>query len=113
MWTRTQLAIGAFALLSAGTSGASAHDLYEARESLADRGFYNIHVERASLPYSFLACKRGQRFHVHVGYYGEIQELDPIGYCGGYGFRSRYSGYYGERRYFEPGFRRHRDRYEY
>ena len=39
------------------------HSLGEAEDELARIGYYDIHVERASLPYSFIACKRGARYH--------------------------------------------------
>src|SRR5262245_28249020 len=69
------------------------HSVYEAEETLYRRGYYDVRLERASLPYSFNACKRGVRFHVHVGYYGEIVERDAIGPC------VRDYGDYGPRRY--------------
>ena len=70
------------------------HSIYEAEETLHRRGYYDIRLERATIPYSFNACKRGIRFHVHVGYYGELVERDAMGPCE----RDDY-GYYGQRRY--------------
>ena len=46
------------------------HSLDEAEDTLHRRGYYDVRVERASLPYSFNACKRGVRYHIHVNYYG-------------------------------------------
>jgi hypothetical protein len=78
------------------------HSLYEAKHSLRDLGYYDIEVERASLPYSFRACKRGVRFHIHVNYYGDLVQVDELGRCHGYdddeyGYRSR-------SRYFRNGY---------
>jgi hypothetical protein len=74
------------------------HSVYEAEETLYRRGYYNVRLERASLPYSFNACKRGTRYHIHVDYYGELVQVDEVGSCGrGYGG----SAYYGRRPYYE------------
>ena len=77
------------------------HSLGQAKHTLRDLGYYDIEVERASLPYSFQACKRGLRYHVHVNYYGDLVQVDELGRCRGYGDdddysyrrRSRYQGY--------------------
>ena len=74
------------------------HSLHEAKHSLRDLGYYDIEVERASLPYSFRACKRGVRYHIHVNYYGDLVQVDELGRCRGYdddeyGYRSRYPRY--------------------
>jgi hypothetical protein len=76
------------------------HSLHEAKHSLRDLGYYDIQVERASLPYSFHACKRGVRYHIHVNYYGDLVQVDELGRCRDYGGedysyrgRSRYPRY--------------------
>ena len=76
------------------------HSLHEAKHSLRDLGYYDIQVERASLPYSFHACKRGVRYHIHVNYYGDLAQVDELGRCRDYGDedysyrgRSRYPRY--------------------
>jgi hypothetical protein len=76
-----------------------AHSVYEAEETLQRRGYYDVRLERASLPYSFNACKRGVRYHIHVNYYGDLVQVDPIGECDGNGY-----GYYGRRRYYDDGY---------
>ena len=76
-----------------GTLIHKVHSLYEAKHSLRDLGYYDIEVERASLPYSFHACKRGVRYHIHVNYYGDLVQVDELGQCGDYG-----NGDYGYRR---------------
>ena len=99
---------GSFANAGSGTIVQRVHSLYEARHSLADSGYYDIQTERASLPYSFLACKRGVRYHLHVDYYGDIVQADQIGRCrGGYEYGSRD---YGNRPYFGNRYRFNRDR---
>jgi hypothetical protein len=52
------------------------------------------------LPYSFHACKRGVRYHIHVNYYGDLAQVDELGRCRDYGDedysyrgRSRYPRY--------------------
>lgn len=62
-----------------------AHSVYEAKHKLHYLGYYAIQIERASEPYSFLACKRGQRYHLHVDYYGDIVQADQAGSCETYG----------------------------
>ena len=82
-----------------GTLLHKVHSLHEARHSLRDLGYYDIEVERASLPYSFRACKRGVRYHIHVNYYGDLVQVDELGRCRGYDDdeyyrpRSRYPRY--------------------
>jgi hypothetical protein len=61
--------------------------LYEAKDTLYGLGYYDVRVERASLPYSFNACKRGVRFHIHVNWYGDLVQVDEIGPCGDGGYR--------------------------
>jgi hypothetical protein len=88
--------------------------VYEAEESLLRRGYYDVRLERASLPYSFNGCKRGVRYHIHVDYYGDLVQVDPIGACDGNGY-----GYNGRRRYYEDEYNggyynrnRYRPRYD-
>ena len=71
------------------------HSVYGAERSLHARGYYDIRLERPTLPYSFSACKRGIRYHLHVDYYGDLVQINEIGRCGGYGYHARrgYGGY--------------------
>jgi hypothetical protein len=74
------------------------HSVGEAEETLYRRGYYDIRLERASLPYSFNACKRGVRYHIHVNYYGDLVQVDEVGPC-----RRSYDegAYYGRRSYYD------------
>jgi hypothetical protein len=72
----------ALTTLGLGTSTAYAHSLYEAKDTLYGLGYYDVHVERASLPYSFNACKRGVRYHIHMDWYGTLVQVDELGACG-------------------------------
>jgi hypothetical protein len=91
----TKVANGAEVLLQ------RVHSVYEAQQTLYRRGFYDVRLERASLPYSFNACRRGARYHIHVNYYGELVEVDEVGPCRRYGDDGTYYGrrpYYGRYR---------------
>lgn len=73
------------AFLAGGSSLASAHSGYEARDKLSALGYHDIRTERISTPpYSFTGCKHGTRYHIHVDYYGELTDVDEVGRCGGY-----------------------------
>jgi hypothetical protein len=80
----------------AGTLVEKVHSLHDAKHTLYGLGYYDVRVERASLPYSFNACKRGVRYHVHVNYYGDLVQVDELGSCrryddygDDYGYRHR------------------------
>ena len=120
---RTLCTAGGLAILLAGVSGASAtgaanmawafpaqrpstliqkvHSLHEAKHTLYRLGYYDVRVERASLPYSFTACKRGERYHIHVDYYGSLVQVDEVGACREYDNGDHDNGYR-NRRYRYP-----------
>lgn len=103
---RTLWAAGGLGLLLLGVSGANAagvadmtrgipdrrpasliekvHSLRTAKQNLYGLGYYDVRVERATLPYSFTACKRGTRYHIHVDYYGDLVQVDEFGACSAY-----------------------------
>jgi hypothetical protein len=89
----TFAAMVALPTFAIGASSAQAHDLYEAKETLYGLGYYDVHVERASLPYSFNACKRGVRYHIHMNWYGDLVQVDELGPCGDGGYRAYDEGY--------------------
>lgn len=132
MWPRNLSIAGALAALVFDASGAAAgmvglekpslidgrivqkvHSVDAAEHTLHRRGYYDIRLERPTLPYSFNACKRGVRYHIHMNYYGDLTQVDAIGRChgNGYGYYARrsYDDYYGRRPYYERY--RYRDRY--
>lgn len=82
-------AIG-LATLAFSASAAKAHSLGEAEETLYGLGYHDVRVERATLPYSFNACKRGVRYHIHMNWYGDLVQVDEVGSCGGEGYRRPY-----------------------
>lgn len=90
------------------------HSVYEAEQTLHRRGYSDVRVERASVPYSFNACKRGVRYHIHVDYYGDLVQVDAIGRCHYDAYGSDYDGrrrYDSRYRYGEEG--RYDGRYRY
>ena len=90
MWTKSIGAAVGMAAIASGASTALAHTLDEAEETLYGLGYYNVRVERASLPYSFNACKRDSRYHIHVDYYGTLVQVDRLGPCDDYADDRRY-----------------------
>lgn len=108
MWSKSIGAAVGVATLALGTSGAHAHTLYEAKAKLYDLGYYSIRTERARRPYSFNACKRDVRYHIHINWYGDLVQVDAVGPCDDDGYRARY--YDGRSSY--DGYRiRRRDEY--
>ena len=108
LWrTKSCVVGGSLALLVIfGAGSAIAHTVDEAEQTLYQRGFRDIRLERATLPYSFNGCRGGVRYHIHVGYYGELVQLDAMGPCNGYGngYGPGYEGYDSRYRYRGPGY---------
>ncbi len=77
------------ATLALSASAVQAHSLFQAKEKLYNLGYSSVRTERASLPYSFSACKRGARYHIHMNWYGDLVQVDATGPCGEYGYRDR------------------------
>lgn len=114
MWKSSLYSLGGLAMVLIGTSAANAagaatmaksldhvtagvivqrvHSVDEAEDTLRDRGFYDAELERASLPYSFTACKRGVRYHIHVDDHGDLIQVDEAGSCGDEGDGHRQYG---------------------
>jgi hypothetical protein len=59
-----------------------AHDIDEVRGELRKQGFDQLDFQRAKPPFKLDACRGGERFHLHVDYYGKIIEQTSIGSCG-------------------------------
>lgn len=83
--------------MDAGATIHRAHSAGDAEAKLHRHGYYDIHIERTTLPYSSNACKRGTRYHIHVNYYGDFTQVDAVGPCG----RERYEEGYGRDRYYD------------
>jgi hypothetical protein len=59
-----------------------AHDIDEVRTELRKQGFDQLEFQRTKPPFKLDACRGGERFHLHVDYYGKIIEQTSIGSCG-------------------------------
>ena len=59
-----------------------AHDIDEVRSELRKQGFDQLDFQRTKPPFKLDACRGGERFHLHVDYYGKIIEQTSIGSCG-------------------------------
>lgn len=80
---RTAMA-GASALAFIGLTAlpVSAHESDQVRYELRQRGYYNIEFLVAEAPYFQAdACRDGDRYHLHVDFYGRITQRTPIGPC--------------------------------
>ena len=64
-----------------GTLMQQVHSVSEAEETLMRRGYYNVRLERDTSPYSFYACRRGVRYHLHMNDYGDLVQIDSVGRC--------------------------------
>jgi hypothetical protein len=62
-------------------SAASAHDSSEVRSELRDRGYYQFQFIVDEAPFQVNACRDGERFHLHIDWYGRISEQVPLGAC--------------------------------
>ncbi len=61
---------------------ACAHGVDRVRRELTDQGFEQLEFQRSKPPFKLDACRDGQRYHLHVDYYGKITEKTAIGPCG-------------------------------
>lgn len=60
-----------------------AHNTEEVRRSLREQGYDQLEFSRTKPPFKLDACRGGERFHLHVDYYGKIIEETSIGSCDG------------------------------
>jgi len=82
---KTLCAIGALTALTFMAGTVSAHDAYQVRDELQQRGYYSIRFLDAQPPhFQVNACRSGERFHLHVNFYGRITERNAIGPCHGH-----------------------------
>ncbi len=66
----------------AWATSVSAHDIDEVRTELRKQGFDQLEFSRTKPPFKLDACRGGERFHLHVDFYGKIIEQNSIGSCG-------------------------------
>ena len=85
----------ALSLFGLAALPAAAHEAGQVRHELRLRGYYDIRFLVAEAPeFQANACRYGERFHLHVDFYGRITERAPIGPC-----RAEWSDRSGERSY--------------
>jgi hypothetical protein len=58
-----------------------AHNVERVRRELTEQGFDQFEFQRTKPPFKLDACRDGERFHLHVDYYGKITEQTPLGSC--------------------------------
>ena len=60
---------------------ASAHGVEKVRRELREQGFDQLEFSRTRAPFKLDACRGGERFHLHVDFYGKITKQTQIGSC--------------------------------
>ena len=81
---RASLAALALVLVAGdGATPVCAHGVERVRRELTEQGFEQLEFQRTKPPFKLDACRDGQRFHLHVDYYGKVTEQTPIGLCDG------------------------------
>ena len=69
---------------------AGAHEANQVQHELRQQGYYNIQFIVAEPPFQANACRDGERFHLHVDFYGRVTERSSVGRCRGHwGFNRR------------------------
>ena len=72
----------ALSLFGLAAHPAAAHEATQVRHELRLRGYYDIRFLVAEAPeFQANACRHGERFHLHVDFYGRITERASIGPC--------------------------------
>ena len=84
-------AVSALSFLTLTALPASAHEASQVRYELGQRGYYDIQFIVAEPPqFQVNACRHGERFHLHVDFYGHVTERSRVGRCRGHwGFNRR------------------------
>ena len=85
------VAVGALSFLTLTVLPVSAHEPSQVRYELGQRGYYDIQFIVAEPPqFQVNACRDGERFHLHVDFYGHVTERSRVGRCRGHwGFNRR------------------------
>ena len=66
--------ISALGLLGFAALPVSAHEASQVHSDLRQRGYYDVQFVVAEPPFQVEACLEGQRFHLHVDFYGRVTE---------------------------------------
>lgn len=72
--------LAAIAAISASTVS-YAHGSSQVRYELREQGYSNLQFIVDEAPFQVNACRDGQRYHLHVDWYGRITERAYIGQC--------------------------------
>ena len=62
---------------------ASSHGTKQVSRELKEQGFEQLEFQRTKPPFKLDACRDGQRYHLHVDYYGKLTEQTLLGPCDG------------------------------
>ncbi len=74
--------ISALSLIGFTALPASAHERDQVQYELRQQGYHTFQFLVAEPPhFQVNACREGERFHLHVDYYGRVTERSPIGPC--------------------------------
>src|SRR5215470_3442158 len=80
--SKTLGAVRTISVLTLMAGPASAHDAYQVRLELQQRGYYSIRFLETEPPhFQINACRGRQRFHLNVNFYGRVTERNAIGPC--------------------------------
>lgn len=81
---RAKLAAGALVVFALGGSApAYAHGVERVRRELTEQGYEQLEFQRTKPPFKLDACRDGQRYHLHVDFYGKLTEQTLLGPCNG------------------------------
>jgi hypothetical protein len=81
--TRASFAAGVLVFVALnGATPAWAHNVERVRRELLEQGYEQLEFQRTKPPFKLDACRDGEKFHLHVDYYGKVTEQTPIGPCG-------------------------------
>jgi hypothetical protein len=65
------------------TTPAYAHGVERVRRELTQLGYEQLEFQRTKPPFKLDACRDGQRYHLHVDFYGKLTEQTLLGPCNG------------------------------
>ncbi|KAB2943076.1 MAG: hypothetical protein K8F92_04785 [Hyphomicrobium sp.] len=81
---RASSAAAALVLVALGwATPAYAHGVERVRRELTEQGYEQLEFQRTKPPFKLDACRDGQRYHLHVDFYGKLTEQTLLGPCNG------------------------------